>query len=645
MFKFIIITLTVCFMTQAKTSSESLITAEELSSFSAEDKQLIKASFPELMKHDVTKGVAVVATIGPPGCDFNVNNTATPIQDAIDWSPTYTELRIVEGLYHEENITLDDRSIIIKGGYATCADAANDVMSSPDSLNTIIQSYMGATNPAFSIRGSTTSNSVIFYNLTIRNSGSNDSYGGAISVDNADVNISLNNVAMSHNTAFVGGALAIVGSTGNANVVLNSVQVNNNGAQEGGGLYCNSPNAHLTINSSSGKTHGVYNNSATAGDGGGAFITNGCTFTSYQGTKTYGFNSDDYRGISHNTATGNGGGLALTILAKANLYGRNTCVPSNQSWLCLFGNNSEPVNMFSNIADADDDDNGNGGAIYVSQGGKLLAENVYLVGNSSVNGGAVSFEGIATVTIKTAFSNEAGAISCWQPGGCVVINNNTAKVAGGGFYVTSPAKADVANLKARNNRAMIGVMGYVEGVSAELNFESGLFYGNGDNGSNGYNDTYLFSSNTGSKLNIHYSTIVDNKVGLSQISNNEAYVAMGNSIIYDPNGVNIYTVSSGSPYHFIGCLLVHENQSFNGINDVIVGDPLFEDSGNNDYRLTDSSPAIDMCDQQWVTAAYPDLLGNTRGFDVPDVPNFIGPYDAGVYENISSDIIFKHGFE
>src|SRR5690606_5214013 len=457
------------------------------------DQKLIKASFPELMEQNVSKGVAAVATIGPLGCDF-VNDGGTPIQDAIDWSPIYTELRIVEGVYHEENITLDDRSIVIKGGYATCADAANDLMSSPDSLNTIIQSLQSATSPAFSIRGNSTSNSVIFYNLTIQGSGSSNSFGGAISVDNADVNLSLNNIALSHNTGLKGGALAIVGSTGNANVVLNGVQVNNNGAQEGGGLYCNNPNAHLTINSSSGKTHGIYNNSATAGDGGGVLVTNGCTFTSYQGTKNYDLLGDDYRGINYNTATGHGAGLALRVNAKANLYGRSGCLLANQSWLCVLGNNTEPVSMIFNIADADDDGIGNGGAIYVAQGATLLAENIYLKSNSSENGSAVSVEGLATATIKTAFSNEAGAISCWQPGGCVDINNNLAVFAGGGFYVTSPAKAHVANLKAQNNRAMMGVMGYVEGSGAELNFESGLFYDNGDNASYGYDDTYLFSA-------------------------------------------------------------------------------------------------------------------------------------------------------
>ncbi|MCW8869491.1 MAG: hypothetical protein OQK49_02205, partial [Proteobacteria bacterium] len=211
----------------AETSSDSLLTLEDLSDFKAADQQLIQASFPELMSQESTKGAAVVATIGGDGgCSFNSSVRATPIQDAIDWTGvTYTELRIVEDIYDEEDITLDDRDMVIKGGYATCADAANDVMSDPDSLDTIIQSSTD-TNPVFRIQGNSTSNNVSFYNLTIRNSGASNWYGGALRINNADANVSINRVAMSNNTGLRGGAIAVTGISGDASVVLNRVQIN-----------------------------------------------------------------------------------------------------------------------------------------------------------------------------------------------------------------------------------------------------------------------------------------------------------------------------------------------------------------------------------------------------------------------------------
>jgi hypothetical protein len=646
---FILVACLTVFTLQAETKSNSLLTVEDMSYFKEADQQLIKASFPELVSTDSTKGAPVVATIGGDGgCNFNSSVRATPIQDAIDWAgATYTELRIVEDVYDEENITLDDRDMIIKGGYATCADAANDILSDPDSLDTIIQSSTDA-NPVFRIQGNSTSNNVSFYNLTIRNSGSDIWYGGAMRINDADANVSINRVAMSNNTGLRGGAIAVTGNSGDATVVLNRVQVNGNSAEQGGGLYCNNPNAALTINSSSEKTHGVYSNTATAGDGGGALIENGCVLTAYQGTQDLNLFGDDYRGFALNNATGHGGGLAVLSGATANLYGRNTCVPFNQLWLCLFGNNTEPVSMFFNTADSDDNGNGDGGAIYASGlGTQVLAENVYLAANFSINGGAVAADTLANVTVKTAFENEAGAISCWQSGACVDINTNLAETAGGGFYTANGASANVANLQARNNRANAGVVGYTRDTNSELNIESGLFYANGDDGNGSYSDTYLFRAFQSSRLRLYYSTIADNAVASRQIGNNDAYVSLTNSIVYDPSGVDIYTESGSSPSRFTHCLVLHENQSFWSLESEpnVVADPLFVDSGNQNYQLTDGSPAIDRCSQEWITAAYPDLFGNTRGFDISGIPDIEGPYDAGAFESISSDIIFKHGFE
>jgi len=650
MFKFLTLIVGISsFTVQAKTMPESLLTNEDLSYFTKTDSQLIKASFPELLSLDASKGAAVVATIGGDGgCNFNSSVRTTPIQDAIDWqSSTYTELRIVEDVYDEENITLNDRDMIIKGGYASCADAANDVLSSPDSLGTIIQSSIDS-NPVFRIEGNSTTNNVSFYNLTIQNSGADNWFGGAIRIDNADASVSLNKVAMSNNTALRGGALAVIGNSGDTLVVLNSVQVNDNTAQQGGGLYCNNPNARLIINSSSGKNHGVYNNKATAGDGGGALIAGGCEFTTYQGTQDLNLFGDDFRGFNFNSATGHGGGLAVLAGSKANLYGRNTCVPFQQFWLCLYGNNSEPVSMFFNSADFDDDDNGNGGAIYASGlGTEVLAENVYLAVNFSMNGAALAADNLADVTVSTAFENEAGDITCWQPGACVDLNTNMAEISGGGFYVANAANLSAANLQARNNRAMAGVVGYVRDPSSELNFESGLFYGNGDDGNGDYNDTNLFRAFQSSYLRVYYSTITDNAVASNQIGNHDAYVLLANNIIYDPLGVDVYNESGANPTRFMDCLVLHENQSFWGLasETSVVANPKFIDANNQNYQLSDDSPAIDRCNQEWITAAYPDLLGHARGFDIPGVPDLDGPYDAGAYESISSDVIFKHGFE
>ncbi|GAA4824989.1 hypothetical protein GCM10011365_05270 [Marinicella pacifica] len=113
----LLFSLAATYSVSAKTISDTRLTAEDLSNFSMQDQRLFKASFPDLIEENATKGAAVVATIGfSSNCTFNASVRTTPIQDAIDFTiNTYTELRLVEGVYDEENITLDDRDMVIKG--------------------------------------------------------------------------------------------------------------------------------------------------------------------------------------------------------------------------------------------------------------------------------------------------------------------------------------------------------------------------------------------------------------------------------------------------------------------------------------------------------------------------------------------------
>ena len=326
-------------MIYGQSTAENLtLNEDDLNTLQAKDRAIIISTYPELINKNSLQGAPVVATIGPPGCNFNATVRTTPIQDAINWSnPTYTELRIVEGVYDEENITLNDRDMVIKGGYASCADAANGIQTSPDSLATVIQSSQD-TNPVFRINGNTTSNNVHLQNLTIQNSGAVNWYGGAIRVDSADVALTLNQVALSNNTALRGGAIAVTGNGGDPTVSLRKVQIDNNQAEQGGGIYCRNPNAFIGIYDSAGLKHGIYSNAATAGSGGGVLLDNGCEMITYQGSKNAQLFGSDYRGINFNTATDHGGGIAVLGGAKATLLGRNSCLPFNNSWWCWWGN-------------------------------------------------------------------------------------------------------------------------------------------------------------------------------------------------------------------------------------------------------------------------------------------------------------------
>lgn len=647
MFKQIITSLTLLTALQAQANNSQLSADNMTESLAIKAQNSLQANHERLMqKHDI-KGISTVATIGGDGgCDFNSSIRTTPIQDAIDWAPvTYTELRIVEGTYDEENITLNDRSMVIRGGFASCADAENNIMTSPDSTNTIIQSSTD-NNPVFRIQGNGFINEVNFFNLSIRNSGSTNWFGGAFRISDAAANVFMEHVSITDNTGLKGGALAVTGTTGNTLLSLEQVQIAGNNAEEGGGIYCSNPTGSIFYGSSDGESHGIYGNSATAGNGGGVLIENGCNFTNYQGSKDVQLFGSDYRGINYNTATGSGGGLAVLGGGKAYLYGRNACAPVLNFWLCIYGNNDEPVTMAFNQADNDDLDGGDGGAIFVSgTDSHVLAENVYIIANFADNGGALAATEQATAIVATAFENEAGNIGCWQPGACVDVTTNFANTAGGAFYAASNAEVQVNNARITANRAISGVAGYARDNGTVLGFEGALMYNNGDNGSGDYNDTYLLRSFLGSELKMHFSTVADNFVTSRQIGNNDARVAIGSSIIHDPSGVDIYTVSgNNNPTQFMDCLLTHESSTLIATR-VLVTDPEFVDRGNGNYLLSDTSSAIDYCDTAWVTPTVLDLQGEDRGQNAPDIADNHGTYDLGAYENVTNDIIFKNGFE
>lgn len=634
-------------MIYGQSTAENLtLNEEDLNTLQAKDRDIIISTYPELINKNSLQGAPVVATIGPPGCNFNASVRTTPIQDAIDWpNATYTELRIVEGVYDEENITLNDRDMVIKGGYASCADAANGIQTSPDSLATVIQSSQD-TNPVFRIDGNTTRNNVRLQNLTIQNSGAVNWYGGAIRVNSADVALTLDQVALANNNALRGGAIAVTGNGGDPTISLRKVQINNNQAEQGGGIYCRNPNAFIGIYDSAGLNHGIYSNAATDGSGGGILLDNGCEMTTYQGSQNVQIFGSDNRGINFNTATEHGGGIAVLGGAKATLLGRNSCFPFNNSWLCLWGNNVEPISLVLNVADYDDNSSGDGGAVYADgAGSEVIAENVYMVANLGYNGGAIAAENNATVTVKTAFENEAGPISCWQPGACTDLNNNLAEISGGAFYSQTGAVITVRNAQIRNHRANAGVAGYVRDSNSVVDVEGSVLFGNGSGGNGNYNDLYLFRSFQGGESKLTYSTVGENDVVSRFFGNNDGRVYLGNSIIYDPDGVDIYTDSGATnPNQFGDCLIVHEDQTPVGTN-MYTLDPQFENVGNDDYRLKDGSPAVDMCGQPWFSPTAPDMDGNLRPIDLPGIGNLHGPDDAGAFEATSSDIIFKDGFE
>ncbi|WP_395374638.1 hypothetical protein [Marinicella sp. W31] len=562
------------------------------------------------------RGGSTVVTVGSDNaCD--IRQGTTKIQDAIDTAPD--EIRIVTDTYNE-NLIISDISIDLVGGFANCTDAANGVSDNG-------QVTVDGTNTAtvLQINGATQRNTVNIRNIIFQNgNGSGFLPGGGISTLGADLQLNLTNVWLSNNAGTLGGGLAVV--SGNTDISGVDFLVASNTADQGGGIYCSSADASILMADTDGGIAGVFNNTATAGDGGGVLLQSGCVFTTYTGTSG-GFL--DLRGVASNSATGNGGGVAVESGSTANLIGFQFCF-----FFCI-GNNDQPMNINNNTADSDDDNVGIGGGIHVTgTDSRVAAFNALVADNVAFNGGAVAVAD--TAEFETRYSNE----NCWSPGSCNQYMNNSSESFGGVFYVATGGQADVALSYIQNNGSAAGVVAYARDTDSSIDMEGNVITNNGDD-SDAVLDNYAFRAFNDGAMTLTYNTIADNELDDEVIGHAGSSFNLFYNIVHDP-GRDVFD-GAGTLVAF--CNIVNEDASFSGTQSV-VDDPEFIDRVGGDFHIdVDTSPAVDLCQQGFFPADYDDIDLQARGLDDPIAGNISGPYDAGADETYSNEIIFKDGFD
>ena len=582
-------------------------------------------------------------TVGDQGnCDYQQGTSR--IQDAIDFGAT--EIRISSSTY-TENLTIDDESIELIGGFSTCTDAENN------NSNNARQIINGSGNSAavISITGNSQRNSVTLKNLELKaGDGTSSGFltGGGVATLNADLYLTLDNVWLVQNVGLLGGGISVI--SGNTDIVLNDTLLANNNAQQGGGIYCSSGDASILVNQGDAWTGGFFNNSATNGDGGGALITSGCTFTSYSGGKGAGF-----RGFRSNKASRHGGAIALLTNGTANLYGNQFCIffLPPLSPVC-YGDRANPVNLNVNTADTSGDNLGFGGGIYASGADATLSiVNALITNNAAQSGGGISIEDEASLTMGAALR------SCWSPGSCSQVTYNkthkeTFPVRGGGIYATTGATANISNTLFSDNRADYGTAIYaatdndVDAIQTTLDIEGALIVNNGDDGADEWSDIDTIRNNL-SKIKIDFSTIADNDIlDTSANINNTGDIEIFSSIIHNDDGTLVYRGTDyGTNTIPFECLILNEIDSLPVEPELILDDPNFVDRANGDYHINSvTSPAVDFCGTfNSSVPDYNDSDNDERGFDDNFTNNFRGPYDIGYDETYDNDLIFKNGFE
>ncbi len=581
-----------------------------------------------------------IVTVGDDvQCDFRLGTSR--IQDAIDAGND--EIRIADSTY-EENLLIDDISVILKGGYASCADAANDVTNNSKQT---ISGVPGAGAATIIIQGNTQRNTVTLERLTI-DGGTSSGFlqGGGVFTITADLALNINNSTISFNEGSAGGGLGVF--AGNTDVVLfNTIVASNTSDTSGGGIWCNGSNSSIFYNDDGGLS-GVFNNVASNGDGGGILIEAGCVLTSYIG-RPYPVGFLDLRGIVSNTATGNGGGLAVRSGGTAFLNGGLFCF-----FFCL-GDNTRPANIDFNTADSDGNNDGFGGGIYATDPNTTVnLLNTYISDNEAQSGGGIAVENQANLVMRSSYVFG----TCWNPGSCSQLSNNQSAqtgfpTRGGGLYATSGAVVDISNTEFRNNRADFGTAMYTlaevaDATVTNLDVEGSLIVNNGDDANTDWSDIDTIRINGGEVL-LDYNTIADNDVGIGGANiNNTGSVEIFSSIIHNTDGALVYRgdvqPNTTLPYE---CLMVNETGSLPVEPEIVADDPEFIDRANGDFHLNAAiSPAIDFCTT--LNASTPDFNDSdneARGFDDPLATNFQGPYDVGYDETYQNDIIFEDDFD
>jgi len=558
---------------------------------------------------------------GDASCDFNTSTQS--IQDAIDTG--IGEVRVATNGLHNKSVSIVNKNVKLRGGYVDCSAANNDIQTTRTDLIVTV----GTIQSVINISGSSQRNTIELENFNLTGLGLS-----AVSVYNAYAEILLKNVVM-QNTVVVPNGIFPAGVSGGgvfiaqSNVKFDMVDtiIMQNFAPKAGGLYCRGSGIEITMSGNSGLAQNT-----TTGKGGGAYITEGCTFTMYSGIANP--SALTTVGISANIADEEGGGIYADLGGQIILNGHQDC-----SQACI-GDNINPVSVNHNKSNAGISSGERGGGIYITGSGTTAkAYAVLFSENLSPNGGAVYVNDFASLTVARLSKD------CWDPVKCNYFFKNRALGAGtGGAIQNDQGFIKISSAYFEENDGRTGSVLYAFGSNSHNNFESCVFNHNNNQGTG---DKYVIRAAVSSSVEITHSTFADNYITNTSVFGitSDSELRLFSSIINEPDG----DVLAANPGNVVSdCLMIHEAFSLSGTNstNIFLDDPEFVDRNNRDYHLNmNTSPAIDVCDDSVANIQFNDIDFDVRGIDDNNVININGPFDIGADEAVINDVIFKNGFE
>ncbi len=594
------------------------------------------------------------------GASGDASCTHQSIQSAINDSNNYINIYIASGghndrLTYQENLSIS-RQIILHGGYYNCAEAMSNNLDPTDPLVYLQGTGNGS---VVTINGS---GSAVIKRFEI--TGGLGTSGGGIDSDNSKVRIESSFIHSNRSNSYGGGIYAIDSSGNDSELLLkDTLVVGNQALLGGGGIFCQ--NGQLLVDEFSGVS--ANSNSHSNADGGGLSL-NSCDLDFYGGTKQtpnpvalY-----TYRGIQQNTTPRHGGGV-YAINSSVKLLGSRY----NGGIGNIYGRIDTPVNITANVADADQDNVGDGGGLYLK--GSFLFPVSAEVHRGKINANTAHRGGAfylgentqLTLTRKRTQGQNQGEDPCWSTA-CSVISHNQASFKGGALYVEHGANVLINHSYINDNRADYGTVLYVDstGSSNDIKFHQNLMVHNGRAGNGEFEDRYVIdlynNSDTisGNNLSVElmHNTLVDNHATQAVFSLNGVnnYLGVFSSILHDPSSPRMGDLFGAFSSAEFDCVNVNETASIDTGYSVLTranaDDPGFV-VRNYDYHLKPRSATVDFCDNSRIGSISEtnDLDDHTRAVDDTDYQNLYGAWDLGSDEHAGvaqdNDVIFIDRFD
>lgn len=413
---------------------------------------------------------------------------------------------------------------------------------------------------------------------------------------------------------------------------LEKTMVIDNEATLGGGIFCT--DCQMVIDVGSGISH----NTASE-DGGGLYFEEGALVSFYSGSTTPQLN--DF-GIHNNTAFQHGGGVYLNQ-SFANFYGY------------AFNGNGDfinPVNITKNTAQQ-------GGGIYAVTSSINTSLIDFSQNMASQSGAGFSLHTNSVLKIDNKDALDVPVANCWNNNisKCNLIQNNIIQNGGiigdqGGAIdaIDSAIHIEHTWFEANDaggdgNGAVIAMLSANPGS----NIDHSVFHNNGfATGS----DNSLIYLDVFSELAVRHNTWADNDIQQAMVHLVDAGSSFEffNSVVSNLNGDTVFdkhpmaTVTAD-------CMLTSEDTSFPAppaSNNVWQGDPMFYDRAGDDFRqLGQSVTTIDRC-AHIVGLDSIDMALQNRQYDVENLSNDDFDFvDTGAYEyqGVHPDVIFADGFQ